>query len=235
MRRDFDSNSPARLLIADDHDLIREGIRTMLTREKDLEVVGEAENGREAVELCRKLRPDLVLMDVRMPEMDGLGATRAIKADRPETSVLVVTTHASTEYLMEAIEAGAAGYVLKDASKRQLVDAVRKTLTGESALNQDLAMELLRRLAGEGRGPQPSPSDEPRRQIEQPLESLTPREAEILRLLADGLTNPEIARRLVVSPGTVKNHVQHIIQKLGVSDRTQAAVRAMELGLISSR
>lgn len=234
MSRDFDSVSPARLLIADDHDLIREGISTMLAKEEDLEVVGEAENGREAVELCRKFQPDLVLMDVRMPEMDGLGATRAIKADHPEISILVVTTHASTEYLLEAIEAGAAGYVLKDASKRQLIAAVRRTLTGETALNQDLAMGLLKRLAGEGRI-QESPHEEPRGSVEQPIEPLTPREVEILRLLADGLTNPEIARHLVVSTGTVKNHVQHVIRKLGVSDRTQAAVRGMELGLISSR
>ena len=234
MGKDFDSDSPARLLIADDHDLIREGIRTMLARESDLEVVGEAENGREAVEFCRELRPHLVLMDVRMPEMDGLDATRAIKADHPEVSILIITTHASTEYLLEAVEAGAAGYVLKDAPKRQLVDAVRKTLTGESALNQDLAMGLLRRLAGENKA-QTNLSDEPRKNSNQLIEPLTPREVEILRLLAGGLTNPEIARRLIVSTGTVKNHVQHIIRKLGVSDRTQAAVRAMELGLISSR
>src|ERR671932_1191406 len=148
---------PARLLIADDHDLVRDGYQRMLDREPDLEVIGEAKNGREAVELCRELRPDLVLMDVRMPEMDGLEATRAIKEELPQTSVLVVTTYDNPDYLFEAVEAGAAGYVLKDAPKRQLLGAVRRALNGESPLNQELAMQLISRFASESREPKTLP------------------------------------------------------------------------------
>jgi DNA-binding NarL/FixJ family response regulator len=140
---------PARLLIVDDHDLVREGTRVMLARETDLKVVGEAENGREALKLCRELSPDLVLMDVRMPEMDGLEATRRIKEEHPTTSVLILTSHESPEHLSDAIRAGAAGYVLKDATRQQLLNAVRRVLEGESPLNQELAMRLLRRLTEE--------------------------------------------------------------------------------------
>ncbi len=228
------SSSPARLLIADDHALVREGMRAMLAREPNLEVVGEAENGREALELCRELGPDLILMDVRMPEMDGLAATKEIKGECPETSVLIITTHESPEYLMDAIRAGAAGYVLKDSSKQQLLDAVRRVITGESLLNEELAVRLLQRLADENRGqtrPQePNPAE--KRQGETPVEPLTGREIEVVRFLALGKTNREVAQELQVSLSTIKTHVQHVIFKLGVSDRTQAAVRAIELGLL---
>src|SRR3712207_2003647 len=153
-----DRTSPARLIIADDHDLVRDGIRAMLAREPDLEVVGEAKDGEEALELCRSLRPDLVLMDVRMPKMDGLAATREIKAEHPATVVLIVTTHESPDYLMDAVKAGAAGYVLKEAPRTQLINAIRRALCGESPINQELAMRLLRRLADEvGSSTQPSP------------------------------------------------------------------------------
>ena len=202
----------------------------MLAKEADLEVIGEAEDGRQAVQMCLTHRPDLVLMDVRMPGMDGLAATRAIKAASPRISILVVTTHAETEYLLEAVEAGAAGYVLKDATKREIVDAVRKVLTGEPALNQDLAMQLLRRLTGEGSRAAPPPA--PARRTDPPVELLTPREVETLRLVAGGLTNKEIALQLFMSVGSVKNRVQSVIAKLEVSDRTQATVRAIELGLL---
>ena len=150
---------PARLLLADDHDLVRDGFHRMLGREPDLEVVGEASNGREAVELCRSLRPDLVLMDVRMPEMDGLEATRAIKAAQPGVSVLVVTTYENPDYLLEALKAGAAGYLLKDVPKKQLLNAVRRVLNGESPLNQELAAQLIQRLVSEVAQPtQPTPA-----------------------------------------------------------------------------
>ena len=139
----------ARLLLADDHDLVREGIRAVLEGEPDLKVVGEAANGREAVELCRELEPDLVLMDVRMPEMDGLAATRAIKEELPQTSVVMVTMHESPDYLLEAIKAGAAGYILKDAAGERLVEAVRRTLEGEAPLSEGLAMQLLVRMVNE--------------------------------------------------------------------------------------
>ena len=230
---------PVRVLIADDHGLVRDGYKLMLEREEDLEVVGEASNGREAVELCRELRPELVLMDVRMPEMDGLEATRAIKGEFPTTSVLVVTTYDNPDYLFEAIEAGAAGYVLKDAPKSQLLDAVRRTLGGESPLNQELAMQLISRFTREGDS-KPNESAAPpaavrrRRGADAPtLEALTPRELEVLQLLAQGKSNPQIAQELVISRLTAKTHVERIIRKLGVSDRTQAALSAIELGLVT--
>jgi DNA-binding NarL/FixJ family response regulator len=193
----------------------------MLTGERGLELVGEATNGREALDLCRRLKPDLALLDVRMPEMDGLAATRAIKQVCPSTSVIIVTMHETPEYLFDALKAGAAGYILKDATRRELILAVRQVLRGESIMDGDLAVRMLRRLADETPGQAAPPSDR-----------LTPREHEVLHLLALGLTNREIASKLAVSAGTVKIHVEHIIAKLGVSDRTQAAVRAVQLGLL---
>ena len=226
----------ARLLLADDHDLVREGIRAVLEGEPDLLVVGEAANGREAVELCKELRPDLVLMDVRMPEMDGLAATRAVKEDLPQTSVVMVTMHESPDYLLEAIKAGAAGYILKDAAGERLVEAVRRTLEGDAPLDEGLARQLLQRLAGEDeeeRDAEALAEARKERRAAMPMSrGITPREAEVLRLLAQGWTNPQIAQDLAVSKGTAKIHVQNIISKLGVSDRTQAAVRAIELGLL---
>lgn len=227
---------PVRVLIADDHALVREGMRAMLVREPGLEVVGEAENGREALELCRELRPNLVLMDVRMPEMDGMTATRAIKEESPSVSVLIITTHESPEYLMDAIRAGAAGYVLKDSTKQQLLNAVRRVISGESPLNQELAMQLLQRLTDKNRQRTDSlPASARKRQEETLPEPLTPRETEILRLLALGKKNREVAQDLRVSLSTVKTHIQHLVAKLGVADRTQAAVRAAELGLLPVR
>ena len=226
----------ARILVADDHELVREGFQRALSREPGLEVVGEAANGREAVELCRCLKPDLVLMDVRMPKMDGLEATRAIKAKQPEVSVLVVSTYENPDYLLEAIRAGAAGYVLKGARKGQLVDAVRSVLNGESPLNQELATQLLQRLASETQRPVEQPPAAKEKELAAArgslLEDLTPRELEVLGLVAQGKTNPQIAETLVISRGTAKIHVERIIRKLGVSDRTQAVVRGIEMGLL---
>lgn len=213
--------SPAQLIIADDHELVRAGLRSLLADEPGLEVIGEASTGRQALSLCRLMQPDLVLMDVRMPEMDGLAATRMIKQERSQTSVIILTMHENQDYLLEAIKAGAAGYVLKDATRQEVTTTVRLVLGGESPLNRRLAGGLLGRLAGENRKP-----------AKQLPDALTPRESEVLRLLAQGQTNREIAQTLVVSTGTVKVHVEHIIAKLGVSDRTQAAVRAVELGLL---
>jgi two-component system, NarL family, response regulator LiaR len=222
-----------RLLIADDHDLVRDGLRSMLEGEPDFEVVGEAQNGREAFQLCRCLRPDLVLMDVRMPEMDGLEATRAIKREHPEVGVLVVTMHDNPDYMFEAIKGGAAGYVLKDAPRDELIAAVRRALDGELPMDPDLVARLLRRLADEARESAGEPARNPTRPPFEPELSLTPRELEVLELLAQGQTNGGIARRLVVSTGTVRTHVKRVIAKLGVSDRTQAAVRAFELGIVT--
>ncbi len=228
--------TPARILIADDHELVRDGFRRMLGYEEDLEVVGEARDGREAVELCRRLDPDLVLMDVRMPKMDGLEATRAIKAEQPSVGVLVVTTYDNPDYLLEAIKAGAAGYVLKDAPNRQLTNAIRRSLEGESPLNQELASQLIRRLLAD-EATQPPQQEAPPSAAEdgaaaQPLRAeLTSREVEVLKLVARGKTNQEIAEGLFISKATAKVHVRRIISKLGASDRTQAVVRAFELGL----
>ena len=227
--------TPARVLIADDHELVRDGFRHMLSYEEDLEVVGEAANGREAVKLCQRLNPDLVLMDVRMPEMDGLEATRAIKAEQPSVSVLVVTTYENPDYLLEAIKAGAAGYILKDATNRQLTDAMRRALEGESPINQELASQLIGRLASETPQPaEPSPAAERGTSPTPPLlEELTPREAEVLELMVQGKTNQAIAEILFISRATAKVHVRRIIAKLEVSDRTQAVVRAFELGVVT--
>jgi DNA-binding NarL/FixJ family response regulator len=249
--------TPARLLIADDHALVREGLRTMLSGEVGIEVIAEANDGQQALDVCRELKPDLVLMDVRMPVMDGLEATKKIKAEMPQTSVMMVTMHENPDYLFEAVKAGAAGYVLKDASGERLLGAVRRTLEGESPLNQELAMQLLVRLStesssgerSEGGSPHSHPTGSEAIQPEvhragssgsghsteaAQIESLTPREVEVLRLLSQGQTNPQIAQNLEVSRGTIKIHVQHIISKLGVSDRTQAAVRAIEAGLLGT-
>ena len=220
----------ARLAIVDDHALVRSGLRSMLRDEDDFNIVGEASNGWEALALCYRVRPDLVLMDVRMPKMDGLEATRNIKREYPETSVLIVTMHENPDYLLEALKAGAAGYVLKDSSSEGLIAAVRKVIEGESPLNRKLATDLLRRLADETReSPRNTATKSSSEQLPYPL---TPREIEVLKLMALGQTNREISQNFVISVGTTKNHVEHIIAKLAVSDRTQAVVRALERGII---
>ena len=218
-----------RLAIVDDYELARQSLQNMLADEEDIEIVGEAANGRQALLLCSRLRPDLILMDVRMPEMDGLAATREVKQRYPETSVMMLTMHENPDYLLEALKAGAAGYVLKDAHQEEIIEAVRRVRNGESPMDPELAARLLRRLASEG---------EMRKITRSPhtaayaTDRLTPRELEVLGLMKLGRTNREIAADLVISLGTAKNHVEHIIAKLGVSDRTQAVVRALELGIL---
>jgi DNA-binding NarL/FixJ family response regulator len=216
-------------LIADDHALFRAGIRVILSSRPDIEVVGEAADGEEAVALCRKMRPHLVMMDLTMPQVDGIAATRAIKAEFPRTSVLILTAYADEDLLMEAVRAGAAGYVVKDSvGPIELLDAVRGILNGESHVDQELVMKLVRRLADEA-NPIIKPAAETPTEL--PAGSLTEREIEVLRLLPEGKTNREIAAELHLSLSTVKKRLERIISKLGVSDRTQAAVKAMELGL----
>ena len=214
---------PARLVIADDHELARAGLRAILTGLRSLKLVGEAVNGREAVELCRHLQPNLALLDVRMPGQDGLAACRIIKQECPATSVILVTMHENPEYLLEALKAGAAGYVLKDMSQRELLTAVQGVLRGDSMLNKEMVIRLLERLGSK------TPPQEEVAQYQ-----LSRREREVLQLLTQGQTNREIAQKLILSVSTVKIHVEHILAKLRVSDRTQAAVRAIELGLLST-
>jgi len=193
----------------------------MLTGQRGLEVVGEAANGREVLALCRRLQPDLALIDVRMPEMDGLATCRSIKEECPATSVILITVYEKSEYLIEALKAGAAGFVLKDITQPELITSVRRVLRRESLLNSEVVVRLLGHLDGETSS----------REDLLPKQ-LSEREYEVLRLLAQGKTNPEIAQQLTISVGTVKIHVEHILAKLRVSDRTQAAVRAIELGLL---
>jgi DNA-binding NarL/FixJ family response regulator len=218
---------PTRLVIVDDHPLARQGLRDMLADLSDIEVVGEAVNGREAISLCSRLEPDQVLMDVRMPEMDGLAATREIKRRYPAISVIMVTLHENPDYLLEALRSGAAGYVLKDAPRDELIDAVRRVREGESSLDPELAARLLRRLARESAEPRGA-----RLSNGTFANTLTPRELEVLRSMQLGRTNRQVAEELYISRGTVKRHVENIIGKLEVSDRTQAVVRALELGVL---
>lgn len=214
---------PIRVIIADDHELARAGLRSMLESEHGLEVVGEAADGQQALVLCRRLAPDLALLDVRMPTMDGLAAARAIRQACPATAILIVTTHEDPDYLLQALKVGAAGYLLKDVTRHELLVTIRRVLRGESVLSGEMAARALQRL-----------SDERARRNEPSPERLTPREREVLALIVEGQTNREIAAKLSLSVGTVKIHVEHIIAKLGVADRTQAAVRALEHGLLSA-
>jgi len=212
---------PLRVLIVDDHDLARAGLRALLATEPGVSVVGEAANGARALEACRTERPDVVLLDVRMPDMDGLATARALKLAHPHIQVLIVTLHANPEYMLEAFRAGAAGYVLKHASRGELVEAIQRAGRGERLLTQTLLIQTLQQV---GAMPTPTPVNV--------ADRLTPREREVLRLLAQGRTNRQIGQCLGISPGTAKNHVERILTKLGVSDRTQAAARAAELGLL---
>jgi DNA-binding NarL/FixJ family response regulator len=229
-------HKPIRVLIADDHPLFRSALRQMLSEQLGFKVVGEAADGQEATELCHRLRPELVLMDLRMPRMDGIAATRQIKQAFPSTVVLILTAFEAQNHLLEALEVGAAGYVLKHATPQELADAVRKALSGESPINHELATQLLRSLADKRSQEKTQLPSEPPNKRQESLprslsEALTPRELDVLRLLAVGRTNKQIAQELTISLATVKTHVEHIIAKLRVSDRTQAAIRAIELGL----
>jgi DNA-binding NarL/FixJ family response regulator len=235
---------PSRIIIADDHPLFRSAIRQTLESQPDLDVVGEAANGHQALERCRRLRPELVLMDLRMPEMDGVAATHAIKNEFPETLVLLLTAVDETRGLSRSLEAGAAGYILKHAPAAQITNAVRRVLAGETPLDDEVSMRLLMSLMdrksqeGEKVGPadfSTSGKSLTERGKSHPNDSLTPREVEVLRLVVEGQTNQQIAKHLFISVSTVKRHIRHISAKLGVCDRVQAAVRAIELGLLDEQ
>jgi NarL family two-component system response regulator LiaR len=203
------------VVIADDHPFVRHGLRTYLQTLEDMDVAGEATNGVEAVELVERLLPDVVLMDLVMPEMDGIGAIRRIREVAPSTRVIALTSFADDEKVFPAIKAGAAGYLLKDVRPADLADAVRKASRGEALLAPSVAARLMQEVSGE----RPAPA------------GLTERELEVLRLIARGMSNKQIARELVVSEKTVKTHVSNILAKLHLADRTQAALYAVREGL----
>ena len=212
-----------RLLLVDAQALFREGLRTLLSLHEDLQVVGEAGNGLEALAAADALRPDVVLMDLRMPVLDGVAATRRLLAAHPASRVIVVTTFDDDELVFDGLRAGAVGYLLKDVSSDKLVEAIRAAARGESFLQPSIAAKVLAEFNRLERSAAPPP----------PLaEPLSERELEILRLLAAGDSNKEIAAALFIAEGTVKNHVTNILGKLDARDRTQAALRARELGLI---
>ena len=213
------------VLLADDQALVRAGFRLILDLEDDMEVVGEAADGREAVSLARELDPDVVLMDVRMPEMDGIEATRRLARAGSRARVLVLTTFDADEYVYEAMKAGASGFLLKDVPREQLVAGVRIVASGESLLAPAITRRLIEAFV---RRPPPGSGVPPE------LEELSAREVEVLKLVARGLSNAEIACRLVVSATTVKTHVANILQKLRLRDRVQAVVLAYESGLVQA-
>ena len=212
-----------RVLIADDQAMVRSGLRMILESEADLEVVEEAENGVQAVRLVKREQPDVVLMDVRMPEMDGLEATRQVAASVPNSKVIVLTTFDIDEYVYGALRAGASGFLLKDAPAADLIAAIRVVAGGDALLAPTVTKRIIEKFAA---GPDPDRSVEG-------LNDLTDREVEVLQLLARGLSNTEIAAELFVSEATVKTHVSHILAKLGLRDRVQAVVAAYESGLVT--
>ncbi|MDX6740879.1 response regulator transcription factor [Actinocorallia sp. A-T 12471] len=211
--------TPTRVLVADDQALVRGGFRMILAK-GGLDVVGEAADGREAVAQALRLRPDVVLMDIRMPEMDGLEATRRVLADAPACRVIILTTFDLDAYVYAALAAGASGFLLKDVTPEHLVAAVRLVSTGDALLAPSITRRLVERFAT----PAPTPEG---------LADLTPRETEVLRLLARGLSNPELAAHLSLSEATVKTHIARIFAKLGLRDRAQAVITAYESGLIT--
>ncbi len=212
------------VLIADDQALVRVGLRKILEAEPDTEVVGEAGDGEEAVAAARRLRPDVVLMDIRMPVLDGIEATRRIVAEQPGARVLILTTFGLDGYVYDALRAGASGFMLKDAPPEEIAAAVRIVASGEALLAPAVTRTVIEEFARRS----PAPPEPPRRP-----RGLTPREREVLDLLARGLSNPEICARLVISEATTKTHVARILQKLGLRDRVQAVIYAYENGLVA--
>ena len=211
---------PIRVLVVDDHAIVRKGIRAMLEVVPDIDMVGEAESGREAVAEAERLRPDVIVMDLVMPGMDGVEAIERIKADQPEARILVLTSFAGEDKLFPAIKAGALGYHLKDSSPDDLLRAIRRVQKGESSLHPVIARRVLDELSGASKSPEP-------------VDPLTPREVEVLRLVAQGRENCDIAEELVISEATVRTHVSNIMSKLHLANRTQAALYALREGLAS--
>lgn len=212
--------NPIRILIADDHAIVREGLRSLLATEPGLELVGEASDGLQAVGKVRDLRPDVILIDMLMPRMDGLEAIVEIRKDWPEAKIIVLTSFSDDENVFSAIRNGALGYMLKESSPQDLLQAIHRVARGEGFLSPTIASKVMREMNQPSRLP---PTKDP----------LTEREVEILQLVAQGLTNDEIAEKLVVSEKTVRTHVSHILAKLQLANRTQAALYALKEGLAS--
>jgi NarL family two-component system response regulator LiaR len=222
---DQTSERVIRVFVADDQAIVRKGIRALLATEANIEVVGEAENGQQAVDGVRELSPDVILMDLVMPGMDGIEAIRHIVAHQPEARILVLTSFATDDKVFPAIKSGAMGYLLKDSEPEELVQAIHQVYRGESSLHPRIARKLLQELSG---GPPPS-SAPPERVVE----PLTAREVEVLRLVASGKSNQEIAAQLTISEATVRTHVSNILGKLHLVSRTQATLYALREGLAS--
>ena len=211
-----------RILLADDHVLVRQGTRELLEQEEDMEVVAEAGDGEEAVQLATSHRPDVAIMDIAMPKLNGIEATRQIKALHPATAVLVLTAYDDDQYVFALLEAGAAGYLLKDVHATELIRAIRAVHAGESVLHPAIARKVINRFA--------QPAD---RRLEESLEQLTERELEVLKLAAKGMTNRQIASELVISVRTVQVHLSNVFGKIGVGSRTEAVLHALRQGWIT--
>ena len=222
-----------KVLLVDDQTLIRQGIRLLLEIEPDIQVVGQAADGRAALEQVETLHPDVVLMDVRMPEMDGLAATRLLSASHPEVKVIILTTFEDDETVFEGLKAGARGYLLKDISSEEMAQAVRKVAAGEALIQSRLTRKVLAEFSRLATATDRQSSVKGGPGAETLPVALTERELQVLQALTRGLSNREIAEHLVITEGTVKNHVSSLIDKLGVRDRTQAVLKAQELGLIA--
>ena len=215
--------TPVRVLLVDDDDLMRAGLTAVLSSDKRIDVVGEASDGRAAVERAIELRPDVVLMDVRMPGLDGIAATRELLAVSPDVRVVVLTTFEQDDYIFGALSAGASGFLLKRTRPEELIAAIHTVAAGDSLLSPSVTRTVIQRLAGQ---PAPDAAAESR------LDELTARERDVLELIARGLSNGEIAAKLVIEESTVKTHVRHILRKLRLRDRVQAVILAYESGLI---
>ena len=216
-----------RVLLADDQDIIRTGLTIILNHQADIDVIGQAADGLEAVELAKSLQPDVILMDIKMPRLNGIQATRQIVAALPKTQIIILTTYDTDDWVFDGIRAGAIGYLLKDTSGDNLAEAVRGALRGESQIDPTVARKVLRefqQLTTSRSAPLPVKDE--------PLERLTDREEEVIKLLAAGLANKDIAQQLSLSEGTVKNHISAILAKLHANDRTQAVLTALKRGLV---
>lgn len=213
--------APLRLVLADDHEVTRAGFVAMLASCDEFEVVGQAADGDSALQLCERLQPDIAILDIRMPGLNGLGAARLLQQRLPRLKVVMFTMYDSPEHLEAAIAAGAVGYLLKDATRDEVIASLRRVAAGEEALNSSVSARLLRRIADRSNTGAP------------PTDALTNRERQVLGLVAGGFSNREIGEKLGIAAGTVKTHVERVIAKLDVADRTQAAVRGIALGLVA--